>query len=342
MELLEKFKNIINELKETNSSNEKINILKKYKDDREVCQLFMYVYNTFFKYGVTSANLIKNDELSDLQFYTLIQLLDLLRMRKITGNKAIATVNGFINQNYNYKELLYDIFDRNLKIGMNIKQINKALDNIIPTFDVALACIYEEQKKEKYDLNTYLIQRKMNGVRLVIIITYNKEKNIGEIKSYSRTGKEFTTCKKIEDELIKYYNKSKYFGQDIVFDGECCLVDGEGKEDWNAIVSQIKRKNYIMERPKYTIFDFLSLDEFSGIKDSHDYNWRRDKMMRLFFGFNGEQQFKYLDIIFSTSYTEDHFKLMMERYVINNKWQGLIFRKNTNYKSRQINGFIKS
>lgn len=162
MELLEKFENIINELKETNSSNEKINILKKYKDDKEVCQLFMYVYNTFFKYGVTSANLIKNEELSDLQFYTLIELLDLLRMRKITGNKAIGTVNGFINQNYKYKELLYDIFDRNLKIGMNIKQINKALNNIIPTFDVALAAIYEEQKKDKYDLNIYNIQRKMN------------------------------------------------------------------------------------------------------------------------------------------------------------------------------------
>lgn len=334
--MLEKLNNVVNELKSTNSSKEKLNILSKYKSDPDICTLFLYTYNTFYRYGVTSANLKKNQQLVQIQFYSLIELLDMLRNREITGNEAISVVNGFINQNIEYQNLLYDIFDRNLNIGMNIKQINKALNNIIPTFDVALANIYDNN-----NLDDYLIQRKVNGVRLVNIITFNKLENKAEIKSYSRTGKEYTTCKNIQDELIQYYNKSKFYGQDLVFDGECCIIDKEGKEDWNSIVSEIKRKNHIIPTPKYIIFDFLSLDEFSGLKPSFPYSKRRDNMLRLFFGFNENQQFKYLDVIFSTPYTLERFNSLVKSHVETNKWEGLIFRKNCSYKSGRSNDLLK-
>lgn len=334
--MLEKLNNVVNELKQTNSSKQKLNILSKYKSDLYICVAFLYTYNTFYRYGVTSANLKKNQQLVQIQFYSLIELLDMLRNREITGNEAISVVNGFINQNIEYQNLLYDIFDRNLNIGMNIKQINKALNNIIPTFDVALANIYDNN-----NLDDYLIQRKVNGVRLVNIITFNKLENKAEIKSYSRTGKEYTTCKNIQDELIQYYNKSKFYGQDLVFDGECCIVDKDGKEDWNSIVSEIKRKNHIIPTPKYIIFDFLSLDEFSGLKPSFPYSKRRDNMLRLFFGFNENQQFKYLDVIFSTPYTLERFNSLVKSYVETNKWEGLIFRKNCSYKSGRSNDLLK-
>ena len=173
-ELLEKFENVVTELKNTNSANDKVKILRKYINDGEICKLFMYTYNPFYKYGVTSANLKKNADLTDLTFDEIFDLFDKLRNRELTGNKAIATVNGFINQNLDHAELLYDIFDRKLNIGMAVKQINKALGNIIPVFDVALAATFDEEWKDKYGLSNYLIQRKCNGVRLVTIMTFNK------------------------------------------------------------------------------------------------------------------------------------------------------------------------
>ena len=162
-ELLEKFENVVNELKNTNSANDKITILRKYINDGEICKLFMYTYNPFYKYGVTSANLKKNADLTDLTFDEIFDLFDKLRNRELTGNKAIATVNGFINQNLDHAELLYDIFDRKLNIGMAVKQINKALGNIIPVFDVALAATFDEEWKDKYGFDKYVIQRKCNG-----------------------------------------------------------------------------------------------------------------------------------------------------------------------------------
>lgn len=339
---LGKIDKLIAELNKTNSSNEKINILSEYKTDSDVCKFFNYVYNPFYMYGVTSKNLIKNNKLSELEFFSdIFELLDLLRTRSATGNKAISLVNGYINQHYQFEELLYKVFDRNLEIGMGVTQINKALGNVIPVFDVALAGIYEESKKSKYKLEDYCIQHKLNGLRLVVIITYDKQTKLITIKSYSRKGKEFTTCKNIEDELLEYYKKSKYFGQDLVFDGEVCIIDELGQEDWNRAVSEAKKKNHTMVNPRYTIFDFLTLEEFSGQKVSRDYTFRRDQLFRNFFGLN-HPEFKYLSIIFATPYTENRFIRLMKEYVETDKWEGLILRKMTvPYKSGRSTDLLK-
>ena len=96
---------------------------------------------------------------------------------------------------------------------------------------------------ERYDIevednhNYYANGILVHNCRLITIITHDKKTNFTEIKSYSRKGKEFTTCSKINNELMEYYLKSKYFGQNVVFDGEVCIVDSTGKEDWNRAVS---------------------------------------------------------------------------------------------------------
>lgn len=340
--LLEKCDSIVKTLQNTNSATEKIDILRKYVNDGEVCQFFRYAYDPFFLYGVSSKNLKKNSQLTELEFFKdVFELLDNLKSKKITGNKAVALVNGYISQNFQYEELLLNFFDRNLKIGMGMTQINKALGNIIPVFDVALASTFDPAKKEKYKLEEYCIEQKCDGSRLITIITYDKLTDTAEIKSYSRKGKEFTTCQKINDELMKYYKTSKYYGQNIVFDGEACIVDKDGKEDWNQIISEIKRKDYTMEHPKYVIFDFLTLDEFTGLKKSHDYTFRRDQMIRNFFGFK-QDKFDYLSIIFATPYTEEKFDRLIKDFVETEKWEGLIFRHMTvPYKPGRTTDLIK-
>jgi len=340
--MLNEFANLVNELKNTNSASNKVKILSKYAGNEIICKFFKYAYNPYFLYGVTAANLKKNSNLSELEFFKdIFELLDMLKDNKATGNKAISLVNGYINQNYQFEELLYDFFDRNLKINMGVTQINKALNNVIPVFDVALAATYDEAKKNRYGLENYIIEPKFNGLRLITIIKYIAETDSVEIKSYSRKGKEFTTCKNINDELLKYYMQSKYYKQNVVFDGEVCIIDPiTGKEDWNRAVSEAKKKNHTMINPKYFIFDFLTLDEFSGIKPSHDYTFRRDQMFRNFFGLN-QEKFQYLNITFATPYSEEKFNKLIKDFVEPEKWEGLILRKNCSYKSGRSTDLLK-
>lgn len=340
--MLQKFSKVLDELKNTNSASNKVKLLSQYINDPDICKLFKYVYNPYYLFGVTSKNLKKNNKLSELEFFdNIFEMLDQLITGKVSGNKAISLVNGYINQNLKYEDLIYDIIDRKLNIGMGVTQINKALGNIIPVFDVALAATYDESKKERYDLSKYIIEPKFNGLRLITIITYNPLTKTTDIKSYSRTGKEFTTCKNINTELLSYYQNSKYFGQNLVFDGEVCIIDANGKEDWNRAVSEAKKKNHTMVNPKYFIFDFLLLDEFSGIKPSRDYSFRRDQMFRNFFGLDSMQKFKYLNITFATPYTEDRFNKLKEVYVETDLWEGLIFRKDCSYKSGRSTDLLK-
>lgn len=339
MSMLVKFADVVEKLKNTNSATEKVEILSQYKNDEEVCKFFKYAYNSFYMYGISSKNLKKNNNLSELEFFKdLFELLDQLRTNQITGNKAIAIVNGYINQNYQFEDLLYDFFDRNLKIGMGITQINKALNNIIPVFDVALAATFDPDKEQKYHLENYRIQRKCNGLRLVTIITC--ENGNVEIKNYSRKGKEFTTCKKINDELMDVYKNSKYFGQNIVFDGEVCIIDENDKEDWNRAVSEAKRKDYTMNNPRYTIFDFLTLNQFTGLEQSPVYDVRIHNLTYNFFGFK-QKKFQHLNIVFSVPYTKERFDRLCKEYVITDKWEGLIYRKNTIYKAGRSTDLIK-
>jgi DNA ligase-1 len=72
---------------------------------------------------------------------------------------------------------------------------------------------------------------------------------------FSRNGKEFTTLGNLENEISK-------IGGDFILDGEICMVDKDGNEDFQGIMKQIRKKDHQIENPKFFIFDFLTLDEF--------------------------------------------------------------------------------
>ena len=61
MEYLEKefkeIQNFVDRLKSTNSNNDKIDIIREYKDDKLICEILEYVYSPFKQYYTTSTNL---------------------------------------------------------------------------------------------------------------------------------------------------------------------------------------------------------------------------------------------------------------------------------------------
>jgi DNA ligase-1 len=50
----------------------------------------------------------------------------------------------------------------------------------------------------------------------------------------------------------------------FVLDGEVCLVDDKGTEDFQGVMKQIKKKDFAMPNPAYLLFDMLSLEEFDS------------------------------------------------------------------------------
>jgi len=186
---LQDIQDFVNESNQTNSNTDKLNILKKYADNESVCKALNYTYNTFKQYGVTSENCKKNSHLVKYSYSDLSTMLDDLNDRFITGHLAISCVNGFVEANKDYEELIFNIIDRNLKTRSTTSMINKAIPGLIPTFDVALANSYDEKMAKKVDLNgdTWFVSRKLDGCRCICMMDENGNENFqGIIKEIKR------------------------------------------------------------------------------------------------------------------------------------------------------------
>ena len=187
---------IVDELNSTNSTNDKKEILSKYKTNEFLKKVLYYTYNPFYQYYVTPENLEKNYDL-DLgtlySFTDLFEMLDALRKREVTGHKAINSVNDFCYRNEDYKDLIYKIIGKDLEIRMGDSLINKIIPNLIPTFDVALATPFEDVEVD-FTKDTWYASRKLDGVRCLGIVDEN-----GKVSLWSRQGNQFETLKKVED-----------------------------------------------------------------------------------------------------------------------------------------------
>ncbi len=250
----------LDEMRSSSSGNHKIATIKKYADnsdenpDREFLQkVFFYTYNPYFKYNVTSRNCKKNSDLlgHPNTYGSIFTLLDDLRNRVCTGHTAIANVNRFVLENKQWEDIIYYMLNRDLNMGCGTTSINKAIHpDLIPTFKVALANAYNP-KRVDFQSGEWYGSRKLDGVRCIC------RKEMNTVTFFSRNGKEFTTLGNLENEISK-------IGGDFILDGEICMVDKDGNEDFQGIMKQIRKKDHQIENPKFFVFDYLTLEEFDN------------------------------------------------------------------------------
>jgi DNA ligase-1 len=136
-------------------------------------------------------------------------------------------------------------------MGANTTSINKAVHpDLIPTFKVALANPYNV-KRVDFQSGDWYGSRKLDGVRCIC------RKEMNTVTFYSRSGKEFLTLDNLANEISK-------IGGDFILDGEICMVDKDGNEDFQGIMKQIRKKDHQIDNPKFFVFDYLTLEEFDN------------------------------------------------------------------------------
>jgi DNA ligase-1 len=325
---LQDIQNFVTESNQTNSNTDKLSILKKYADNESVCSALNYTYNTFKQYGVTSENCKKNSKLISYGYTDLSKLLDDLNDRFITGHTAIGCVNGFVEANKAYEELIFNIIDRNLKTRSTTSMINKVIPGLIPTFDVALANSFDEKMAKKVNFNedVWYVSRKLDGCRCICIIDEN-----GEPKYFSRAGNEFLTLKNLDAEIISLGLKN------MVIDGEICMMDENGNENFQGIIKEIKRKDHTIENPFFYMFDLLTLEEFINKEGTLDFSVRDVQLDNLFF----EREFKNIGYLEQKTLLDER---MLTHYIglaKENGWEGLMLRKDAPYQGKRSNDVLK-
>jgi DNA ligase-1 len=327
MQDLNKIQEFVDAQNSTNSNTDKLNVLKEYANDPIIRKALEYTYNTFKQYYVTSETCKKRNDLvaSENVYNDLFSLLDDLNDRNITGHSAIQAVNAFVSTHIESEELIWNIIDRNLKTRATASMINTAIPNLIPTFDVALAKAYDEktQKKVKWS-DGWFVSRKLDGCRCVCIIDGQ-----GEPRFYSRVGNEFLTLDNLKPSI-------RQLGLiNTVLDGEICMIDEKGNEDFTSIMKEIKRKDHTIEQPHYYIFDHLTIKEFESKVSTTKFGQRIANIESIV-----PNDLKGVSVLDQFICADDMFVNLLE-HSKNEGWEGLMLRKNTTYKGKRSDEVLK-
>lgn len=341
MHYLDYLNNFVSKLRSTNSRLEKEEILKReWLDNSATLEtLFHAVYDYDKQYYVTSANILKKD-LTEKRLFAgknydnLWSLLDDLSNRVITGFNAIFSVQQFLKKHdEEQQKIILDIIDKDLKCGLSEVTINKIIPNLIPQFKVALA-----QKLDKEVLDeTYVCSRKIDGCRCIAIC-----KNKDDIKFFSRQGKEFNTLGVLKQDIQKLFELG-VIGKNTVLDGEICIVDNNGKEDFQSVMKEIKRKDHIIINPMYIMFDLLTLEAFNKGSSKSTYRNRITFLRAIddcIAELNPEIKPKHLRIVEWFDYTPEEFEKWQQK-VIDEGWEGLIARKDVYYENKRSKNMLK-
>lgn len=328
---------ILNKIKNTAGSNDKRAILDENKTPL-LEQIFSDTYDKSRNYYIKKYNSICCGSLTIENNYEVFHnMLDNLNARVITGNAAIEFVENTLSlYTKEDKDILDKIIGRNLKIGIGMESFNKVSDSTIDKFEVALA--YNLDKVNNVDPidSTYFASRKLDGVRCIAFV--NTLSN--EVEFYSRQGKLFTSLEKLKSpllKLLKEYNECV-----MVFDGELCVVDKDGNEDFSAAVQRVTKKDVIAEDVRYCIFDIMPVDVFNngGGKVFDD---RYNEYISLYLknvNINSDVN-KYIGVLsqelIDSQEKFDHWTNMVKE----NGWEGFMLRKNVPYKSGRTKDLIK-
>ena len=278
---------------------------------------------------------------------TLVNLSE----RLVTGQTAYdflyTTVADFDAES---QEILCRIIDRNLKIGVSLDNLLDVVGGKEEKFEVALAESFAKAKGIDPTDGTYFVSQKLDGVRCICFIT--REECDGEIQTLikfkSRQGKVFLTLDRMKVD-VNIFTQGLGCGE-WVLDGEVCIVDENGKENFHGLMKEITRKGHTIERPKYKVFDILTLDEFWGRTESPKFGNRYGKLCELTRNYNyhidmrlqaDADAHKYIDLVIQQAVINQEILDAWIELAKKEEWEGCMLRKDAPYKRGRSKDLLK-
>ena len=246
----------LSELNESNSSNYKISTLKKYQNSEIVKQLLKLTYDkNNFNFGMSRTRLlgILNESNFPEGIDKIDDYLDLLQENsgKLSGNSAKEFYSSLLQKlTEDSRVILLNILGRDLKCGINIKNINKVFKNLIPKPNYMRCAVFSEKLVKKIYFPA-MLQLKMDG-------TY-REFNVsnGTVSAKTRAGEEYFNPVLFEE--MMNFPDGYYMGE--------LTIDGESRFTGNGLINSL---NPPLDKIIFTCWDFLTFDEYTGkVKTSY-------------------------------------------------------------------------
>ena len=321
--------NIINQIQNTSSRNEKEAILKSNSKNIQLKNLLQFVFDPFIITGLSKKKMNKNTKLqSNIELNNFEEVAEYLKKNNTGRDIDIASVHNFIDkQDNDLQEFYKQVFTKELNIGANTKTINKVFGKgFISEFNVMLAEKYWDNQ-DKVEGKDFIISLKLDGIRCVAFV----EDSV--VKMFSRQGQPHLDFNDIIDELSHF--------PDGVYDGELIATnpDNLNSADLYRRTMTIARKNGIKKDIVFHVFDSLSLDDFKNSKSQLNCKERKDLVKRIIEQHN-TKWIEYVEPLYEGNDTKQILELLDK--VISQGLEGLMVNlADALYETKRVKTLLK-
>ena len=316
---------IINKIKNTSSTNEKIAILKDNKDNELLKRILYYTYNPDLKYKITedviTPYIIEFSEYDKDPF----KLLNKLATSNINDElrREVGVFLGSLTQEEG--EFWLNVLQKDLRCNISVKTIQKVWKGLIPEWGCMLGSKYFDN--EKYvEGKPFTLTVKLDGHRCLIV------KHGKDIKAYTRQHKEYLGL----DDII---NEVSTMEGDFVLDGELLVSNYKEipPETRYKATSNIVRKDGVKHGVSLIAFDIVPYQDFIKGKCNTPYIERRKRLEQVL---SNKQFIEVVDIVYKGSDTDVIIPLLDEVTSIGE--EGLMLNLNNYpYECKRTKGLLK-
>ena len=267
--IMNKVKEIFDQLQATNSKLEKQRIIRENKDNQLFTDTLKFLLSPYQLTGLSERKINKKVDAVRGVITSWENAVEYLSNHNTGTDHDIALVQSFINQQpENMRDFYKGLITKSIKLGCDAKTVNKVLGkNFIPTFEIMLANKYFD-KPERVKGN-FTLTEKLDGFRLATIIHNDK------IEFYSRQGQLVEGLIEVEEDMKEFCKVNKI--HNAFFDGELVAVNCEelSSDENYKIVTKTARSKGIKRGLKYNIFDTLRYEDFVLQECDTEYYKRR-------------------------------------------------------------------
>lgn len=292
MQTLFKFKEFVDEIRESAARTHKQKVLEKWKENVIILTYLQFAFNPYTTFGISGKKINKVvPETSITGVHSVFELLTYLSQHNTGTDQIIGLCQDFIDgvavSDPDAAILLEQIIRKEFTIGCDAKTINAVIPGLIPVFNVQLANKYFD-KPEYVEGKTFALTRKIDGGRIIAI------RENGEVSFYTRAGQKYEGLTDLAAELFTT------FPDGIVLDGEITLLAnplGLSSKDQYKQTMKITRKDGEKHGVKMLVFDILTIEEFRTQTCEHTYDERRNLLEGLF-GTTKRTYFELLPVLY--------------------------------------------
>ena len=250
MNNLREVKEIFDRIVSVSAKSSKEAILKQNKDNELFKECLKFLLDPNIVTGLSTKKLNKKLKYTFLvmENISILNMFKYLEEHNTGTDDDIKTIQMFCKHQTEDEEFWLQFFAKKIKIGIDVKTVNKIYPGFILTHDVMLASKYEGKLKEDVSMSL-----KLDGIRMSIV-TIN-----GETKALSRQGKEITGI----DYIIK---KKKKLGLSNYFvDGEIIRINYDNlpsDENFRLTTQIVNSKSKNKEGLEFIVFDITPMEDY--------------------------------------------------------------------------------